>query len=246
MRATSQNAVSPLGRRLVPALVIASGIALAGCSSRTTPTDPVIPGALAYDGYRSRHPIVLTEQAETLDVPVGSQSVRLTSQMADTVAGFGAEALARGASGVTVMVPSGSANETAAHALSRQVTAALGRGGVPAHAVSYQPYSVPQSAADAPIRLAYPRVTASVPHKCGTWPAQVMGQTDNSEYYNFGCATQANLAAMVANPSDLVTPQGMTPADATRRTTVVRKYRDGAPTKSEQSVTKQTIANVGG
>lgn len=230
--------------RLLPALVAATaGLLLAGCSARTT--EPTLTGALAYDGYRTKHPIMLTEQAETLDVPVGGQAARLTVEMADTVAVFGREAVERGASGVTVMVPSGSSNEGAAHRLSRQVAGALKRGGVPAHAVSFQPYPVEASAADAPIRVAYPRVVAAVPHKCGQWPDQVIGQLDNTDYYNFGCAYQANIAAMAARPSDLVTPQGMTPPDATRRTTVVRKYQAGTPTKSEQSLQKQTIANVG-
>ena len=34
---------------------------------------------------------------------------------------------------------------------------------------------------------------------------------------------------MVDNPADLVQPRGETPADTTRRTTVVEKYRQGPP-----------------
>ena len=41
---------------------------------------------------------------------------------------------------------------------------------------------------------------------------------------NFGCAQQQNLAAMVANPADLVRPQPMTPADGGRRADVIKKY----------------------
>jgi pilus assembly protein CpaD len=231
-----------LASRLALALATVSALAVAGCASK----EPIVTGSVPHDGYRTRHPILVTEQAETLDVPIGSQSGKLNEAMLQTVEIFGSTAIERGASGITVMVPSGSGNESAAYAASRQITAALKRGGVPAHAISHQPYGVEASAADAPIRLAYPRVVAGVPHACGTWPDQVVGQHSNEDYFNYGCAYQANIAAMAANPSDLVTPQGMTPGDATRRTTVVKKYRDGQPTKSEQDVKKQNIANIGG
>ncbi|KPL54102.1 hypothetical protein ABB55_19340 [Prosthecomicrobium hirschii] len=222
----------------------AAALMLAGCSG-VPKSEPTITGSVPHDGYRTRHPIVLSESAETLDIPVGSQSGRLTETTAETIAAFGAQSRERGASGVTILVPSGSGNETAASQMSRSVKTALQRGGVPAHAISLAPYKVEQAAADAPIRLAYPRVVAGVPHACGTWPDQVVGQFDNSDYYNFGCAYQANIAAMVVDPSDLVTPKGMPASDATRRTTVISKYRQGAPTKSETALDKKSISNIG-
>ena len=52
---------------------------------------------------------------------------------------------------------------------------------------------------------------------------------------NHGCATQNNLAAMVADPADLVGPKTMTPADAGRRNTVLEKYRAGEATATQRS-----------
>ena len=51
--------------------------------------------------------------------------------------------------------------------------------------------------------------------------------TDNKHYANFGCATQNNLAAQIANPGDLIAPRGMTPIDAERRSNVIETYRTG-------------------
>ena len=67
---------------------------------------------------------------------------------------------------------------------------------------------------------------------CGLWP-QDLGPTyrpstiENRPYWNFGCATQRNLAAMVDNPADLVQPRGETPAYAARRATVHRQVPQG-------------------
>ena len=56
----------------------------------------------------------------------------------------------------------------------------------------------------------------------------------NKNYENFGCASQQNLAAQIANPSDLVGPRGMSPIDAANRATVIQTYRDG-DTSSDSS-----------
>ena len=53
---------------------------------------------------------------------------------------------------------------------------------------------------------------------------------ENKDYYNYGCAYQRNLAAMVDNPSDLEQPRSETPSYTTRRTAFFEKYRKGLPT----------------
>jgi pilus assembly protein CpaD len=65
---------------------------------------------------------------------------------------------------------------------------------------------------------------------------------DNRPYYNFGCSTQQNLAAMVENPEDLVQPRASTPAYAARRQTVIEKYRKGE-NPSGQYETKEAKAS---
>jgi pilus assembly protein CpaD len=56
------------------------------------------------------------------------------------------------------------------------------------------------------------------------------GYFENKPYYNFGCANQRNMAAMVDNPSDLVQPRNETPAYTARRTMSYEKYRKGTST----------------
>lgn len=235
-----------LGRRCARLGAILALLAAAGLAGCSTAREPTVTGSVPDNGYSTRHPILIKESIETMDVPVGSQSGHLTSRMANTVSAFGAEAMERGATGVTILIPSGSANETSADAMSRQIASALVSGGVPAKAISHQPYQVEANAADAPIRLAYPRVAATVPHACGQWPEQMMIDNSNRDYFNFGCAHQSNIAAMVVNPSDLVTPQGTTAVDANRRTRVLTNYRNGAATKSAISAPNSSPSGTGG
>ena len=68
----------------------------------------------------------------------------------------------------------------------------------------------------------------------------------NADYWYFGCAYQANLAAMVANPSDLVAPSPIGAADATRRASVLAKYRKGEKTVSEFGLPTPSVSAISG
>ena len=46
----------------------------------------------------------------------------------------------------------------------------------------------------------------------------------------FGCATQRNIAAMVAHPADLIDPAASGDASAARGALVIQNYRLGEPT----------------
>jgi pilus assembly protein CpaD len=87
----------------------------------------------------------------------------------------------------------------------------------------------------AAIRLSYPKMSATA-GPCGLWPDD-LGPTiknknwfDNKPDWNFGCAYQRNMAAMVDNPADLVQPRSETPSYTARRTAFFDKYRKGTST----------------
>jgi pilus assembly protein CpaD len=219
---------------------------LTGCiTANSTAYEPTITGALPFDGYRTRHPIILADAAETIDIPVGSQNGRLNDTVLMKVKSFAEVAVERKATGVTVMVPVGTANEAASYAASRQIAAALVAGGISAHAITQKPFRVEDEAAQPPIRIAYPRMQALVPHRCGVWPDQVPMNNTNEDYWNYGCATQQNIAAMVIEPTDLVTPRAEDASDPVRRTTVIEKFRAGKATKSENQAPRQSIVQIG-
>ena len=126
-------------RRLSHGLgLVLLAVAATGCAP--TSRDPDLTGSIAVDGYRTRHPIVVEEGEETLDLPVGANAARLPEALVASVEGFGRSARAAGANRVVVMVPSGSSNEAATRRAFREITAALGRGGIPASALQKRSY----------------------------------------------------------------------------------------------------------
>ncbi len=79
------------------------------------------------------------------------------------------------------------------------------------------------------IRVIASRATASVPG-CPDWTSKGE-QPATTTSSNYGCAINSNLAAMVANPEDLVLGQeGSSRGSATTATRAVRTYRERVPT----------------
>ena len=83
------------------------------------------------------------------------------------------------------------------------------------------------SAADE-VKVTYIRYQAHA-SDCGDWSVNLGDTSENKISPNLGCSTRHNLAAMVADPRDLVTPKPLEPDDAQRRLTILDKYRKGEP-----------------
>ncbi len=206
--------------RPVLALAIAAAV-LQGCGNVNR--DDMQTGAINND-YRLRHPISLAEVEHTLDIPVASGDRRMILTMTDSVNGFVQDYRKRSSGVFRVEYPSGSANSAAAAAMRRDIRRLLTQAGVAGPRIVETSYQAPSSA-PAPIRLSYVATTAMT-NECGQWPDDIANNTAaNENWYNFGCASQNNLAAQLDNPMDLVAPRAMTPIDAQNRSKVIQTYR---------------------
>lgn len=211
-------------RRAARLAAIALVLALAACNQQ----GQALTDGLPSDGYRSAYPIAVTEAPQTLDIPVGTGTGGLSSELRAVVADFGADA-ARNATGpVVVMTPAGSVNQAAADYLAREIRTVLRQSGVAAPYLRSQTYAVADPRVPAPIRLGFARIKAVSP-PCGRWTADIMPEnqrgTDGAE---FGCATQANLAAMVESPNDLLMPRSETPVRGWQRWEMMQKAAKGS------------------
>jgi pilus assembly protein CpaD len=197
---------------------------LAGCytqrvAQETYPTD-----------YRERHPITLKERERTVEILLGRNRGGLTPSQRADVLSFAQLWRRESTSGIIIDVPRGGPTDHAVADSLREVHSILAASGVPRNAVYMRPYR-PASDALVSIRMNYSKLAAEV-GPCGLWPHDLGTSFDatyleNRPYWNFGCANQRNLAAMVDNPADLVQPRGEAPAYSGRRSVAVDKYRKG-------------------
>jgi pilus assembly protein CpaD len=86
---------------------------------------------------------------------------------------------------------------------------------------------------------------------CGLWPDDLGPSYDtkhfeNRQYYNFGCATQRNFAATIAEPADLVQPRAEGPVYTAKRAASVDKWRKGtSPATTYPDAGKGAISDLG-
>ncbi|NKJ90717.1 pilus assembly protein CpaD [Rhizobium leguminosarum bv. viciae] len=204
-------------------LLAAAAISVAVLSGCAGPHDQLTTGGIP-DDYRARHPIIVTEAEQTVDIPVASTDRRLTIAQRDLIRGFAANYISRASGPVYVLSPQGSPNSAAAYQLRNQVRAELASRGIASSKIVNTSYAAAGAGDAAPIRLSFTGTTA-ITTQCGQWPKDISNDLTNQNYYNFGCASQNNLAAQIANPEDLVAPRGMTPIDAQRRNNAIQEYR---------------------
>jgi pilus assembly protein CpaD len=187
---------------------------------------------------RDRHPITIAEGARTHELFVGSGRGVLTPPQSADLMAFAREWKREATGGIVIETPAGAPNEVASAHVAREAHAALAQAGVPAHAIAIRSYRHGGGPDYATIRVSYPRVRAEA-GPCGQWPhdlgpAPGTQHFQNRPYYNLGCATQRNVAAMVDNPADLVQPRGETGVYAPRRQAVFDSYGQGKETSSER------------
>jgi pilus assembly protein CpaD len=230
------------------ALIASCAISLGGCYSvRHDPNDVVV-GGVASD-VRQRHPIVVKEGPQTVELFIGEKRGTLTGAQRAEVLAFAHEWRREATGGILIDLPTGTVNAGAAANAAHEVRSILSAAGVPPNAVHVRTDSH-SPAKLATLRLHYPRMMAQA-GPCGMWPRD-LGPTydrehfENRQYWNFGCTQQHNIAAMIDNPADLVQPRSETPPYTARRTTVLEKYKQGQSTATiYPDENKGKISNLG-
>lgn len=210
-----------------------AALALGGCREEGQGTQ--VAGWSLVDPEQ-RHPIMVSQEPSTLNVSVARGSQGLTPQQRAEVIDFTSKYRSSdaGNSRLVVSVPSGAANEVAAMNAAEDVRSLLLQGGFPESAVSVEAYH-DAAGTQPPLRIAYMRYVAKGP-ECGhDWSENLASSSRNVGHPDFGCATQHNLAAMVANPADLLGPRTSTERYGERRDKVMEAWTKGEVTGAKKS-----------
>jgi len=95
------------------------------------------------------------------------------------------------------------------------------------------------------VRVHADHAVATAP-ACPDWSKPEADEPDNTTSSNFGCATETNLAAMIANPADLVKPKTSATADGGVLANGVELYRSGKLSKSIGSNSGYSTSGMSG
>jgi len=220
----------------LPLLVLGLS-ALGACASVPTPEGP--PAASAAD----RHRIEVNETAERIEIPVSEGDVSLSPGARASLRAFAGNYLRYGHGALVLSSPSGGSNADAASVIAHETRMSLVDAGVSYAAVAGSTYD--GSGAEAPIVVSFARFEAQAPDCTPIWEQDLAHQSNNQPWESFGCATNANLAALVEDPADLLYPRNADPRDGGRRTAVMEAYREGDVTHADRSNDERvTISNA--
>lgn len=136
---------------------------------------------------------------------------------------------AAGVGAVRVEAPSGDDPSAARQAWA--VRSALESAGLPADRIVVASYAAPDPRA--PILAGFETVRAVIPN-CAAEPRAMEGRFSNNSSMGLGCAINANLAAQIADPRDILGHRPISPADSGRAAVVFENYRRGEVTSAPQ------------
>jgi len=211
--------------QILRACVAIVALATSACST------PLANGPEQAFDINERFPISVQPRMMTLRLLYNGQAA-LDENATGQIARFAQDYLSHGSGSIAVVPPTG--NPGVANLVLDELVAR----GVSRNQIMVGSANAPGPADD--IRLTFIRYVAEAP-PCGDWSTNLAFSAGNTLPPNFGCATQRNLAAMVSDPRDLLTPDTSGQTDAQRRLTVLDKYRRGDVTPAVKTEEQSAI-----
>jgi pilus assembly protein CpaD len=175
------------------------------------------------DGARN-HPIAVEPSYRDLKIYYTGSADGMNADDTVKFDAFVADYRAHGNGSLGISVPSGSASRAAITYFGERAAAT----GISRDKIMI---STREAGSDMRVDVSYIAYTARS-QACGDWSENEAFTIDNTTPKNFGCSTQHNLAAMVADPRDLLGPGAMGPVDTNRRAVVMDHYQKGETTQA--------------
>jgi pilus assembly protein CpaD len=201
-------------------LAVAAAAVVGGCASTGSPdTHPLTP--------LSRYSLRVEPGLDRIALAVHEDGLSANQQAAlNDLAG---RYRASGVGWIRIEGPSG--DDAAAARQTWAARAALQAAGLPADRIVVASYAAPDPRA--PVLAGFETVRAVIPN-CAAEPRAMEGRFSNDASIGLGCAINANLAAQIADPRDILGHRPTSPADSGRAAVVFDNYRRGEATAAPQ------------
>lgn len=211
----------------VSAMFMAS-VGLAACGS----IPPAVPVDYVDTPLLDRFAIEVAERTETLEIVLDPANNQLTSKQRDQIANFVRVFSDVGQGQLSIALPEGSSNPQSAIGAVAEAREIAWENGV-----NYKEIEGRASGFDfQPVMtLSFTRFEALAPDCEGFGTVDISYIRSNGDLPNLGCSVRTNIAAMIADPADLLGNRQLDPSDSERRYNTFLAYRQGEQTASERN-----------
>lgn len=211
-------------------LLVASLAALSACAAVPKP-----PPGPATPTQADNHRITVAPSAQRMEVAVNADDIALSPEARAELRNFASDYLRAGYGALVLSAPGNGANAEAASLVAHEALMVLTDAGVSYAAIASNTHD--GGGEITPIVLNFERYVAQAPEceSLGTQNLAGWDASNNQPWRSFGCSTQANLAAMIEDPRDLLRPRTEDPRDGARRAAVMQAYRQGDQTHADRS-----------
>jgi pilus assembly protein CpaD len=182
--------------------------------------------AISEDGAHN-HPITVEPSYRELKVYFAGGADGMSAEDAAKFDAFLADYRLHGNGSLGISVPGGAPSRAAITFFGERAAAT----GISRDRILVSTHDVANN--DLRVNVSYIAYTART-QACGDWSENEAFTLDNQTPRNFGCSVQQNIAAMVADPRDLLGPGGMGPVDTARRAAIMDHYEKGEITQADK------------
>ena len=211
---------------------LASALTLAGCASDGE--GGPVPAAYMQGTILDRNPIQVAEKTAYLEVKLNTLDQHLRLEEKSKISAFIADYQHHGHGPLIMSLPKNHANEELAVKAVAEAREIAWSAGVSYDNIRGSAYDA-NGSAEAPVVLAfraYDAIAPNCPQKSSLDFADV---ASNNDMPTLGCSVRTNMAAMIADPADLLGERPLDGGDLARRTAQLELYRQGQPTTAERA-----------
>lgn len=229
------------------ATLIAAGIGLTALSACSSMAPTNVPESYLQGTVLDRNAISVEKKTEFLEVAIHPEASEISLADKAAISRFVAAYRDHGHGALIMSLPESSANPQLAVAAVAEARAIAYENGVQYEEIEGTHHGE-GSLVSEPMILAFQSFEAIAPDCPSLATIDFADISSNNERSTLGCAVRSNLAAMIADPADLLGTRPLDKADPLRQSVILEKFRQGESTAStrtnqESGTVSQAISN---
>lgn len=214
-------------------LALGAGLAALGACASYAPT--AVPENYLEGTELSRNEVGVVQRAEFLEVAIPAEASQLSDADRARIRSFVGAYAQSGHGPLVLSLPQATANPQLAVTAVAEARSIAWEKGIQYDEITGEAHGAGATESQ-PMILAFQAYDAVAPDCASKATLDFSDVSSNNTLPTLGCSVRTNLAAMIADPADLLGDRPLGPSDNARRDIILQKFRRGESTASVRSV----------